>query len=93
MLAFIRRARDPSDYVVVVCNFTPQVRRDYRVGVPEGGAYAELINSDSGAYGGSNVGNMGRIQAEATPWQGRPHSLSLVLPPLSVLFLRPVRHA
>jgi 1,4-alpha-glucan branching enzyme len=93
VLAFIRRARDPSDYVIVVCNFTPQVRREYRVGVPEGGAYAEVINSDSGAYGGSNVGNMGRIQAEAQSWQGRPQSLSLVLPPLSVLVLRPVRHA
>jgi 1,4-alpha-glucan branching enzyme len=93
VLAFIRRARDPSDYVVVVCNFTPQVRREYRVGVPEGGAYAELVNSDSGSYGGSNVGNMGRIQAESMSWQGRPYSLSLVLPPLSVLILRPVRHA
>jgi len=93
VLAFMRRAKAPDDYVVVVCNFTPQVRREYRVGVPEGGAYAEVINSDSGAYGGSNVGNMGRIQAEAMPWQGRPYSLNLVLPPLSVLILRPVRHA
>ena len=93
VLAFIRRARDPGDYVVVVCNFTPQVRREYRVGVPEGGAYAELVNSDSGSYGGSNVGNMGRIQAEQSSWQGRPYSLNLVLPPLSVLILRPVRHA
>jgi 1,4-alpha-glucan branching enzyme len=93
VLVFMRRAKARDDYVVVVCNFTPQVRREYRIGVPEGGPYAELINSDSGAYGGSNVGNMGRIQAEPTPWQGRPYSLNLVLPPLSVLILRPVRHA
>jgi 1,4-alpha-glucan branching enzyme len=92
VLAFIRRAADPPDYVVVVTHFTPMVRHEYRVGVPEGGLYMELINSDSGAYGGGNVGNMGRIQAEAVPWQGRPYSLSLTLPPLSVLILRPVRH-
>jgi 1,4-alpha-glucan branching enzyme len=93
VLVFMRRAKDPNDYVIVVCNFTPQVRREYRIGVPEGGAYAELVNSDSGAYGGSNVGNMGRIQAEPVPWQGRPYSLNLVLPPLSVLILRPVHNA
>ena len=79
--------------MVVVCNFTPVVRREYRVGVPDGGQYVELINSDSGAYGGGNIGNLGRIQAEPTPWQGRPFSLSLVLPPLGVLILRPVHHA
>jgi 1,4-alpha-glucan branching enzyme len=93
VLVFMRRAKDPRDYVVIICNFTPQVRREYRIGVPEGGAYAELVNSDSGAYGGSNVGNMGRIQAEPVPWQGRPYSLNLVLPPLSVLILRPVHNA
>jgi 1,4-alpha-glucan branching enzyme len=93
VLVFMRKARNPGDYVVVVCNFTPQVRREYRIGVPDGGSYAELVNSDSGAYGGSNVGNMGHIQAESTPWQGRPYSVNLVLPPLSVLILRPVRHA
>jgi 1,4-alpha-glucan branching enzyme len=93
VLVFMRRAEDPRDYVVIICNFTPQVRREYRIGVPEGGAYAELVNSDSGAYGGSNVGNMGRIQAEPVPWQGRPYSLNLVLPPLSVLILRPVHNA
>jgi 1,4-alpha-glucan branching enzyme len=92
VIAFMRRARDPKNYVVVVCHFTPVVRREYRVGVPEGGQYIELINSNSGAYGGSNVGNMGRIQAEPVPWQGRPFSLSLTLPPLGVLVLRPVTH-
>ena len=70
----------------------PCVRHEYRIGVPEGGLYMELINSDSGAYGGGNVGNMGRIQAEPVPWQGRPYSLNLTLPPLSVLILRPVRN-
>jgi 1,4-alpha-glucan branching enzyme len=93
VLVFMRKAKASGDFVVVVCNFTPQVRREYRIGVPESGAYAELVNSDSGAYGGSNVGNMGHIMAEPTPWQGRPYSLNLVLPPLSVLILRPVHHA
>jgi 1,4-alpha-glucan branching enzyme len=93
VIAFIRRGADPQDYVVVLCHFTPVVRREYRIGVPDGGQYMELINSDSGAYGGGNVGNLGRIQAEPIPWQGRPFSLSLVLPPLGVLILRPVRHA
>jgi len=93
VISFIRRAANPDDYVIAVCHFTPVIRSEYRVGVPEGGAYVELINSDSGAYGGGNVGNMGRVKAEPVPWQGRPYSLNLVLPPLGVLILRPVRDA
>ena len=59
MIAFLRRARDPNDSVVVVCNFTPVIRENYRVGVPSGGYYREILNTDSEIYGGSNVGNHG----------------------------------
>ena len=90
-IAFLRRARDSAEHVVVLCNFTPVPRYGYRVGVPEGSFYRELINSDAACYGGSNLGNHGGMWAEPIPWQGRPFSLNLTLPPLGVVFLKPQR--
>ena len=74
--------------LLVILNFTPVVRRDYRIGVPKAGRYTELFNSDAACYAGSNVGNLGGAEAEASPWMGRPYSLSLTLPPLGALVLR-----
>jgi 1,4-alpha-glucan branching enzyme len=87
-ISFLRRAKDPEDFLVVVCNFTPVVRRGYRIGVPRGGFYREVINSDAEVYGGGNVGNAGGLRAEATPWQGHPWSVSATLPPLSALVFK-----
>jgi len=89
VVAFLRRARDPADLVVVVSNFTPLVRRGYRVGVPGPGFYRELVNTDAEAYGGSGVGNQGGAWAEPIPWHGHPQSLALTLPPLATLVLKP----
>jgi 1,4-alpha-glucan branching enzyme len=89
ILAFLRRARVPSDFVVVACNFTPIVRHRYRVGVPQAGFYRELLNTDAAAYAGSNVGNAGGVHSEPVAAQGQPHSIVLTLPPLAVLFLKP----
>ena len=89
VVSFVRRARDAGDCVVVACNFTPVPRRAYRVGVPRPGFYRELVNTDAAVYGGSDVGNEGGVGAEATPWQGQPHSILVTLPPLAVLFLKP----
>jgi 1,4-alpha-glucan branching enzyme len=88
VLAFLRRARDPSDSVVVVANFTPVPRHEYRIGVPSGGYYREILNTDSATYGGSNVGNEGGVWARPEPYAGRAFQLSLMLPPLGVLFLK-----
>jgi len=90
VLSFIRRS-DDGDFVVVVCNLTPVARQGYRIGVPQGGDYVEILNSDSGAYGGGNVGNSGRVGAEAVGAHGRPFALSLTLPPLACVILRPAR--
>ena len=89
VLSFIRYARDPADFVVVVTNFTPVVRQGYRIGVPRGGDYRELINSDQEVYGGAGVGNGPVCTARAEPCHGMEHTLSLVLPPLATLFLKP----
>jgi len=89
VISFFRRARDPQDFVVFVSNFTPVVRSGYRVGVPRGGFYHERINTDAAIYGGGNVGNAGNVLAEAIPAHGHAHSLSLTLPPLATLVLRP----
>jgi len=88
VVAFIRRARRLDDWVVVVMNWTPVVRRGYRVGVPEPGFYHEVLNSDAEVYGGGNVGNEGGRHAEPLPAHGRPFSLPLTLPPLAGLVLK-----
>jgi 1,4-alpha-glucan branching enzyme len=89
VVAYMRRARNADDIICVVCNFTPVVRENYRFGVLRPGYYAELINTDSVEYGGSNVGNAGGVMAEPIPWHGRPHSIALTVPPLSVVILKP----
>jgi 1,4-alpha-glucan branching enzyme len=92
VLAWLRKANGdsaPQDAVMVVCNFTPVAREDYRVGVPCGGRWIERLNSDAADYGGSGAGNLGAVQAEAIPWHGRTHSVRLRLPPLAALVLLP----
>ncbi len=88
VVSFLRRARDPHDFVVVVLNFTPVVRPGYAVGVPEPGTYLELVNTDAAIYGGSNQGNSGAVASIPTPAHGHPHRLQLLLPPLSCLILK-----
>ena len=88
VLSFIRRADE--QFVVFVVNFTPVPRQDYRIGVPEPGQYREIFNSDSAHYAGSNLGNGDhQLVADAQPWMNRPYSLSLTVPPLAGIVLRP----
>jgi 1,4-alpha-glucan branching enzyme len=89
VLSFLRRGKDPNSEVLVLCNFTPVPRPNYRVGVPRGGIWKELLNGDAEIYGGSGQGNLGGVEAAPLPLHGQTHSLTLVLPPLSVLFLAP----
>ncbi len=84
-LAYMRRSRDPHELAVVVANFTPVPRHDYRIGVPHGGLYRERFNSDAFDYGGSGLGNAGAVRAQAHPAHGHAHSLVLTLPPLATL--------
>jgi 1,4-alpha-glucan branching enzyme len=86
VLVFMRRAAEAPD-VVVACNFTPVPRYGYRVGVPLPGYYRERINTDAALYGGGNIGNSGGVMAEDVGSHGRPHSLSLTLPPLGTVIL------
>ncbi len=89
VLSFLRRGKSEREVVLVVCNFTPVPRLKYRLGVPLGGWWRELLNSDSTHYVGSGMGNGGGAMAENKPSHGRPFSLNLLLPPLSVLFFKP----
>jgi len=91
ILSFIRRARNPEDFVVVVCNFTPVLRLDYRVGVPAAGYYREILNTDSAYYEGSDAGNAGGVRAEPIPWNDRPWSVKLKVPPLAAIYFKPQR--
>jgi 1,4-alpha-glucan branching enzyme len=87
VLAFVRRGANPDRLVLVVCNFTPVVQHDYRLGVPRLGVWRERINTDSEHYGGSNVGTVfGELTAQAVPWHGQAQSLVLALPPLATVF-------
>ncbi len=89
VIAFMRKAADPADCLLAVFNFTPVVRRGYRLGVPRGGHWRELLNTDAQAYGGSNVGLAGGARTEEVPWHLHGQSLTLTLPPLGALFLKP----
>ncbi|WP_449245196.1 1,4-alpha-glucan branching protein GlgB [Desulfobacca acetoxidans] len=88
VITFLRQGQRPEDVVLVACNFTPVPRFNYRTGVPHGGFWKELLNSDALEYGGSGLGNAGGLYADPWPHHGRPFSLNLTLPPLAVVFLK-----
>jgi 1,4-alpha-glucan branching enzyme len=71
--------------VVVVCNFTPVIRQNYRIGLPKPGFYSERLNTDADCYGGSNTGNFGGAYSQAMPWLGQPYSMVITLPPLATV--------
>jgi 1,4-alpha-glucan branching enzyme len=87
-LAFMRHGGNPGDEVVVICNFTPIPRENYRTGVPANGTWQEILNTDSRFYDGSGIGNLGRLEAAPVPYQGQPYSINLTLPPLAAVFLK-----
>jgi 1,4-alpha-glucan branching enzyme len=89
VLSFLRKGDGEKEVVLVICNFTPIPRDNYRIGVPRGGSWLERLNSDGQDYGGSGIGNWGRVEASPLPSHGRYYSLTLRLPPLSVLYLTP----
>jgi 1,4-alpha-glucan branching enzyme len=94
IIALMRQAGRPAgqqasrEITIAIVNFTPVPRREYRLGVPAAGDYAELLNSDADVYGGSNIGNQGRVAAEKKPSHGYEFSLSLTVPPLGFLLLK-----
>jgi 1,4-alpha-glucan branching enzyme len=87
-ISFIRKSKASSEIILVVCNLTSVPRHNYRVGVPHGGYWREILNSDAEIYGGSGCGNSGGADASPVQAQHRDYSLSLTLPPLSVLFFK-----
>jgi 1,4-alpha-glucan branching enzyme len=91
ILSFMRRARNAENFIVAICNFTPVLRHEYRVGVPVAGYYREILNTDSAYYEGSDAGNAGGVRAEPIPWNGRPWSLKLKVPPLAAVYFKPQR--
>ena len=86
VLSYLRKGED-GNFVIVVLNFTPVPRHDYRIGVPEKGSYRETLNSDSSFYGGSNCGNKGGVESENIAWNGMPQSISITIPPLAGIIL------
>ena len=88
VLSFLRRGKNPDDFLVVVVNATPVVREGYLIGVPQPGFYAEVLNTDAAVYGGSNVGNLGGLRANPIPHMNHPFSMALTLPPLAAIFLK-----
>ena len=89
VIAFLRHGPDRETPFAVVCNFTPVPRYQYRIGLPRGGRWREVLNSDATLYGGSGLGNFGGVEALARRHHGRPYSVALTLPPLGVVFLKP----
>jgi 1,4-alpha-glucan branching enzyme len=86
--SFIRYGEDKNHPVIVVCNFTPKTHHQFRVGAPVEGHYQEVLNTDAEIYGGSNQGNAGGVNSEATPWHNQPNSLAITVPPLSTVIFK-----
>ena len=88
VVSFIRKGNDSKNDVIIVCNFTPVIRLEYRIGLPQKGQLTEIFNSDGINYGGSGVLNADKIVIEAMPYDGRDYSVALVLPPLGVVVFK-----
>ena len=88
VIAFVRYAKNREDFIVFACNFTPVPRAGYRLGVPKGGLYREIFNTDSDMFGGSNLGNGGAVWAEDVAFHARPASMLVTLPPLGVVVFK-----
>ncbi len=86
VITFLRRARDPAQKVIAAFNFTPVPRHGYRLGVPEGGFWREILNSDADVYGGGGQGNLGGVESEPTAWHGMPNRVAITIPPLGAVF-------
>lgn len=91
VISYIRKGKEPGDYLIVICNFTPVVRNNYRIGVPENCAYQEIFNSDDVNYWGSGIKNDGHRQAQQQGWNDKPFSIEVNLPALSTIVIKPVR--
>jgi 1,4-alpha-glucan branching enzyme len=89
VLSFVRRDAHGHPGIACIANFAPVVRYDFRVGLPLAGRWTEVLNSDSDHYGGSGIGNMGEVVAEAEPWHTFPYSARMTIPPLAVVWLAP----
>lgn len=88
IITYLRKGLEPDDFILIICNFTPVVYEDYRIGVPSKGQYIELLNSDMDCFGGSGQSNLDLLTVDDLPWHNQPYSLQLKLPPLAVLFLK-----
>lgn len=91
VISFIRKTKKMQDFVIVVCNFTPEVHYGYRIGVPQSGKYLEVLNSDAAKFGGSGVSNIQELNTEPISWHNQENSLVLTLPPLSTIYLKITR--
>jgi 1,4-alpha-glucan branching enzyme len=92
IVSFIRRGRNPDEQLLFVCNFTPILRQNYRIGVSREGSWREVLNSDAPLYGGSGQGNLGGLETTPLPIHGRLFSLTMTLPPLGVVVFQPQSH-
>lgn len=88
VVSFIRKGSRKQDEIIVVCNFTPEIYQNYRIGIPQPGRYREVWNSDAPSYGGSGKANHHQMKTDPIPWNGFPYSLSLLVPPLSAVYLK-----
>jgi len=84
VMTYIRKGNDAKNDLIVICNFTPVVRENYRIGIPRKGELTEIFNSDAKLFGGSGVQQSGKLKVEATPYDGRDYSIALTLPPLAI---------
>jgi 1,4-alpha-glucan branching enzyme len=88
-MAFARTSKGFERVLVFATNLSPIPRGPYRLGLPRAGRWKERVNTDSSFYGGTDMGNLGGVEAEPIPWHGQPYSAEITLPPLAALWLVP----
>jgi len=86
VISLLRKGKSTGKVVLIICNFTPVPRQNYRIGVPNGGFWQEVLNSDAVQYGGKGWGNLGGLEAAPIPLHGRTHSITVTLPSLATLY-------
>jgi 1,4-alpha-glucan branching enzyme len=88
IISFVRKSLDGEEIILVVCNFTPVPRENYKIGVPRLGFWKEILNTDAEVYGGSGWGNFGGVKAKEEPIHNRPYSIEISLPPLGCIYFK-----
>ena len=89
IISFMRKGKNPEDFTIIICNFTPVVQEEYKIGVPMDAQYVEVLNSDCAGFGGSNIVNNSIMKAVDESWNNQDYHITIKVPPLAAIYIKP----